>query len=198
MFADGETWESRSEPRTHDLQFYLSYHAVMTVAGELLATHPTHHDPNNPSRGFDHWLARSALSRSDGRWLADRRDPVPLERPNWKNKEMDAVWQWAICRSDFDNLLVFPDQRVNVWGIRYAPECVAFRTTPYRPTASGVGFELIDCHGGVPEFKQVFSVSCDRVTSTHRFCFAGSGSSRTDPCRAGPAHSGRASSLIHS
>jgi hypothetical protein len=116
IFSDTEAWDSRSDPRTHDLQFYLSYHAVMTVAGELLATHPTHREPNDRWHDFDHWLAGNGLSRSDGRWLADQRDPAPLDTPNWSDKEIEAIWQWAICRSDFDNLLVSPNRHVNVWG----------------------------------------------------------------------------------
>jgi hypothetical protein len=116
IFSDFETSDSRSDPRTHDLQFYLSYHAVMVVAGELLATYPTHHDPEYSWHDFDRWLAQSGLSRPDGCWLADRRDPAPLERPDWKDERTDAEWRWSICRGDFDRLLVLSDQRVNVWG----------------------------------------------------------------------------------
>jgi hypothetical protein len=116
IFSDFETYDSRSDPRTHDLQFYLSYHAVMVVAGELLATHPTQHDPEYSRHDFDRWLAQSGLSRPDGRWLEDLRDPAPLERPDWKDERADADWRWSICRGDFDRLLVLPDQRVNVWG----------------------------------------------------------------------------------
>ena len=116
IFDDHETWDSRSDPRTHDLQFYLSYHAVMVVAGELLARYPTRSDPEHTWHDFEHWLAGIGLSRPDGRWLADRRDPAPLEWPEWKDEKANDDWRWSTCRSDFDRLLVLPDQRVNVWG----------------------------------------------------------------------------------
>jgi hypothetical protein len=116
IFSDFETSDSRSDPRTHDLQFYLSYHAVMVVAGELLARYPTHHDPEHTWHDFDDWVAKKGLSRPDGCWLADRRDPAPLERPDWKDEKTYADWRWSVCRGDFDRLLVLPDQRVNVWG----------------------------------------------------------------------------------
>lgn len=116
IFNDTETWDSRSDPRTHDLQFYLSYHAVMIVAGKLLTSQPAHHDPEYPRHDFDRWLDDKGLSRSDGRWLADRRDPAPLERPEWNGQRTDVDWRWSIRRGDFDRLLVSRDQRVNVWG----------------------------------------------------------------------------------
>lgn len=116
IFNDRETWDSRSDPRTHDLQFYLTYHAVMIVAGKLLSRQPAHHDPEYPRHDFDRWLDDHGLSRPDGRWLADRRDPAPLERPEWKGQRTDVDWRWSIRRGDFDRLLVSPDQHVNVWG----------------------------------------------------------------------------------
>ena len=45
LFRDGETRHSHgSYPQTDSLSFYLSYHAMMIVAGKLLATVPRHQD----------------------------------------------------------------------------------------------------------------------------------------------------------
>ena len=55
-----------SYPRTDNLDFYLSYHAMMTVAGKLLATVPLHQDPDDPDDEFEYWL-RAALALST-RW----------------------------------------------------------------------------------------------------------------------------------
>jgi hypothetical protein len=56
---------------------------MMIVAGRLLASSPTHRISEFGSEdGFAGWIDRHDLSRNDGRWLWDRRDPAPLERPS--------------------------------------------------------------------------------------------------------------------
>lgn len=117
IFRDMETYHSHSSyPRVDDLHFYLSYHAMMVVAGKLLATTPVHYDPNDSEDEFHNWLGRHDLSRRDGGWLADRRDPIPLERPEWKDKKETNEWRWSIARNDFDRILIAPDGRMNLWG----------------------------------------------------------------------------------
>ena len=103
-------------PRTDDLRFYLSYHAMMTVAGKLLVTIPLNQDPDDPEDEFKSWLSRHLLTRQDGYWLADRRDPIPLAWPNWKNEKEDADWRRSVCRSDFDRLLGLSNDRLNLFG----------------------------------------------------------------------------------
>lgn len=117
IFRDMETYHSHgSYPRVDELRFYLSYHAMMVVAGKLLATTPVHHDPDDPQNEFHNWLSRHDLSRRDGGWLADRRDPIPLERPAWKDEKETDDWRWSITRNDFDRILIAPDGRMNLWG----------------------------------------------------------------------------------
>jgi hypothetical protein len=117
IFRDGETYESRSlNPRTHDLDFYLAYHAMMVVAGRLLGRNPVHHDPDYPEDGFNTWVSNHGLTRTDGGWLADRRDPDPLERPRWADDKRTDDWRWSLCRDDFDALLFLPGERLNLWG----------------------------------------------------------------------------------
>jgi hypothetical protein len=117
IFRDMETYHSHgSYPRVDELRFYLSYHAMMVVAGKLLATTPVHHDPDDSEDDFRNWLRRHDLSRRDGGWLADRRDPIPLERPDWKDEKESDEWRWSIARSDFDRILIDRNGRMNLWG----------------------------------------------------------------------------------
>ena len=116
IFKDGETSHSHgSYPAVDNLRFYLSYHALMVVAGELLATTPCHFDAHR-SGNFHTWLSRHGLSRADGKWLADRRDPRPLEWPKWKDEEKTDEWRWSLSRDDFDRILYSPTGQMNVWG----------------------------------------------------------------------------------
>lgn len=117
IFKDMETNHSHgSYPRVDDLLFYLSYHAMMVVAGKLLATIPVHYDPDDKLDEFHNWLHGHDFSRQDGGWLADRRDPIPLERPLWKDEKETDEWRWSITRNDFDRILLNTDDRMNLWG----------------------------------------------------------------------------------
>ncbi|MDP2602700.1 MAG: AVAST type 3 anti-phage nuclease/ATPase Avs3a [Deltaproteobacteria bacterium] len=117
IFRDMETYHSHaSYPRVDELRFYLSYHAMMVVAGKLLATTPVHRDPDYSGDDFRNWLGGHDISRKDGDWLADRRDPIPLERPEWKDEKETDAWRWSITRSDFDRILIDPNCRMNLWG----------------------------------------------------------------------------------
>lgn len=117
IYRDRETDHSHgSYPRSDDLRFYLSYHAMMVVAGKLLETTPVHHDPDDSEDEFRNWLRRHDLSRQDGGWLADRRDPNPLERPAWKDEKVMDEWRWSVSRDDFDEILRTPNGQINLWG----------------------------------------------------------------------------------
>ncbi|QIT55247.1 hypothetical protein HC341_08535 [Aquisalimonas sp. 2447] len=116
-FKGRETYHSHgSYPRTDDLHFYLSYHAMMVVAGRLLATCPLHEDPEDSWGDFHSWFSRHDLSRADNGWLADRRDPTPLEWPDWKNETSAEGWRWSLVRDDFYRVLFGSDGIVTVWG----------------------------------------------------------------------------------
>lgn len=62
-----------------NLSFYLSYHALMEAAGQLLETHPLHEDPESSWGSFSHWLEDTASLDAKGDWLADRRQMPPLD-----------------------------------------------------------------------------------------------------------------------
>jgi hypothetical protein len=117
LYSHDETHHSHgSYPRTDDLRFYLSYHAMMMVAGKLLVTDPLHQDPDDPHDSFEYWLLDHGLSRRDGNWLADRRDPQPLNWPNWKDLQDSDEWPWSVQIVDFDRLLGVGNERLNLWG----------------------------------------------------------------------------------
>ena len=115
-YREGDTHSShRSYPRADNLGSYMTYHATMIAAGRLLAEAPVHRSPDNAVDDFTGWLNRRGLSRSDGNWLSDRRDPAPLEYPAWKHAQI-GIWRWSLERSDFDRCLVTSFGRINVWG----------------------------------------------------------------------------------
>jgi hypothetical protein len=117
LYNDRETYNSHgSYPKTDDLSFYLSYHAMMVVAGQLLRTEKMHVDEDDDGDKFQRWLSSHLLCRSDGRWLADRRDPSLIERRRWKDVNQGKDWRWLIDHSDFDNVLGLGTGRLNVWG----------------------------------------------------------------------------------
>lgn len=105
-----------SYPDTDDHDFYLAYHAMMIVAGRLLATVPTHRDrESGESDEFAEWFSRHDVTRNDGRWLADRRDPAPFERPAWRaRKENDPEYD-AVTPKDLEEALGTKDV-LTVWG----------------------------------------------------------------------------------
>lgn len=117
LYEENHTRHSHgSYPRADTLHFYHSYHAMMIVAGKLLAETPTHRDSQyDENDEFAEWLGGHDLSRNDGRWLWDRRDPQPLERPAWQDREKkDDGWR-VVTTSDFDEAL-YAGSMLNVWG----------------------------------------------------------------------------------
>lgn len=79
-----ESWSSGYVPACDLYGGYLGWHALMLVAGELLADRPI----VGEDWSGDAWaafLSEYGLSRDDGLWLADLTDPFPLDLP----KEVD-------------------------------------------------------------------------------------------------------------
>jgi hypothetical protein len=117
LYEENHTYHSHgSYPRADTLHFYYSYHAMMIVAGNLLASTPMHRDSAyDEEDSFADWLHRHDLSRKDGRWLSDRRDPIPLERPAWRNRRKDDDARHVITIDDFDEAL-YAGNMLNIWG----------------------------------------------------------------------------------
>ena len=75
-----ESWSSGYVPDRDLYGGYLGWHALMLVAGELLADRPV----VGEDWSGDAWRAflnEFRLSRDDGLWLADLTDPFPLDLP---------------------------------------------------------------------------------------------------------------------
>lgn len=104
-------------PKMDDLSFYLSYHAMMITAGELLETTPLHEDPKDDDfYHFSKWISRHDITFPSGVWLSDRRDPFPLSRPAWLLKsDKNDHWRWSIEKADFEKVLI-DSERLNLWG----------------------------------------------------------------------------------
>lgn len=117
LYEEDNTHHSHgSYPRADTLNFYHAYHAMMIVAGNLLASTPTHCDSEYGEEDeFADWLDCHDLSRRDGRWLWDRRDPIPLERYSWQDRKKDDDAEHRITADDFSEALS-ADNMLNVWG----------------------------------------------------------------------------------
>lgn len=117
LYEEQHTHHSHgSSPRADNLQFYHAYHAMMIVAGRLLATTSTHRDPTyDEDDGFADWLFGHDLTRRDGRWLWDRRDPEPDSRSTWLYRENDHPDRRHVTEGDFEEALRNGD-RLNLWG----------------------------------------------------------------------------------
>lgn len=117
LYQENHTYHSHgSHPRADTLHFYHSYHAMMIVAGNLLASTPTHRNSEyGETDEFADWFGRYDLSRKDGRWLWDRRDPGPLRPALWQEqKQDDETWR-NITPDDFEDALRTGDL-LNLWG----------------------------------------------------------------------------------
>ncbi len=118
--SDRDSWHHHgSYPKIDDYQFYLSYHAMLAVATKLLQAMPVVHENDWYENVWQEWLQRHLLSRSDNRWLADRRDPAPLSRRAWLKNDKSDSWRWEIVADDFlEGLLLERDGKtwLNVSG----------------------------------------------------------------------------------
>ena len=110
-----------SYPKVDRFSFYLSYHSMFCTAGELLNIYPTSSEFSWD--GWRHWLSSHLLTRSDGRWLADRRDFEPLEAGAWRfgdgQSEDKDGWPYSVMSGTFDQVLGIKDEisrRIPVWG----------------------------------------------------------------------------------
>ncbi|MBU5671749.1 ATP-binding protein [Paenibacillus brevis] len=89
-----------SYPRIDNYNFYLSYHAMFVVASRLLEKMPVVHSSDWYEDEWYEWLHRHLLTRSDGYWLYDRRDPIPLYRREWINEVRSPDWREEISNND--------------------------------------------------------------------------------------------------
>jgi hypothetical protein len=95
--SERATFHSHGDyPRTDDYSFYLCYHALLQIAAMMLSEMPVvymDYEDDDGENAWNTWLTRHDLTRTDGRWLADRRDPAPLQRPSWLSTVMKDTWR---------------------------------------------------------------------------------------------------------
>ena len=104
-----------SYPKTESLEFYYSYHSMMVVAGDLIDTVQPHQDPDC-SNEVENWIQKHWLTRTDGKWLADRRDSKPNEWLDWKDTEETDEWSFSVTKSDLLGVLNYDEDSFTVWG----------------------------------------------------------------------------------
>ncbi|MET3479460.1 AVAST type 3 anti-phage nuclease/ATPase Avs3a [Variovorax atrisoli] len=117
MFEGSETSHSHgSMPQTDDLRAYHSYHAMMIVAARLLGTRSVRKNADESKDEFQDWLEGYLLSRSDKRWLADRRDPRLVTAPPEPQAYGNGTWCWSVTKQYLDQQLLTDDGLQVLWG----------------------------------------------------------------------------------
>ncbi|MET3161875.1 UNVERIFIED_ORG: hypothetical protein ABIB19_000258 [Arthrobacter sp. UYEF10] len=100
-------------PKGEDLRFYLSYHAMLTVAGRLLGTMTPYQDPEDDRTEFDRWFATFDLAREDRMWVSDARRTVPQDLGHSSRSGRDG-WLWEITSGDFVRAFLEEDAWITV------------------------------------------------------------------------------------
>lgn len=125
-----DNYSSHGEwPEEEDLDFYLAIQGLCEVAGILLQNRPVveryDEDEETGESEYTRFLQWHMPTRDDGRWLSDRRDPVPATAQIDSNDPMglgtggyDPHWIYQISFDRFrEELFPSPDEVV-VWGYR--------------------------------------------------------------------------------
>ena len=113
-----ESWSSGYIPARDRYGGYLGWHALMLVAGEMLATRPVIGEDWSGD-AWNAFLEEYALSRDDGLWLADLTDEFPLDLSKEVDLPMPVCGSRSIASEDA-NLLspllgIEADQIVTDW-----------------------------------------------------------------------------------
>ncbi|HET6230471.1 MAG TPA: NACHT domain-containing protein [Longimicrobiaceae bacterium] len=117
IFKESETYHSHgSLPKMDDLAAYHGYHAMMLVAATLLKKRRVRRSAEESVDEFREWLSEHLLTRADGRWLADRRDPRLSVDPPPSAGYGDKVWCWSVTTEYLDQQLETDDGCVVLWG----------------------------------------------------------------------------------
>lgn len=104
----------RRRARIDSLSEYLGHHAAAVAAGRLL-----------DERGFSapygeerwkSWVEEHMLAIGSGSWLADRRDPTPLQRAVLEPDPGGRDWMWLVQPADFEARLFPAPDEIILWG----------------------------------------------------------------------------------
>lgn len=90
-----------SSPSVEDLNFYLSYHAMMITADKLLQSRPLV-ESQYLTRDYTEWVKEHALSGFDQYWLSDFRDPIPKLTTEWGGSYKHSQFNWTYSCSSID------------------------------------------------------------------------------------------------
>jgi hypothetical protein len=101
-------------PYVDNLQTYQSYHAMFMVAADLLRERQVVHRRDSQDDEFSEWLGRYDLSRPNGMWLSDLRDPGFVRAPQLPGYS-DSHWYWSVTREYIDGQLLTDDGK---WVLR--------------------------------------------------------------------------------
>jgi len=117
FFLENETSHSHySLPRTDDLRAYHGYHAMMMVAADLLKEQQPQINRNGVLDEFREWISSYQLTRADGKWLADRRDPKLVSNPLSPSAYGDKIWRWGVTSQYLDQMLIGDNESLVLWG----------------------------------------------------------------------------------
>lgn len=107
-----------SSPKVEDLDFYLSYHAMMITADKLLQTRPLL-ESEYSSWEFDDWIKRHDLSSLEPYWLSDFRDPCPRITTEWPtdDREYPINWSYSCASIDYNDAIYHSDLELCLWGV---------------------------------------------------------------------------------
>jgi hypothetical protein len=99
-------------PAPSALVHHLEWHAMFVVAGELIRSEPLLRAEDDYDR-YEEWIVEHLVSEPPV-WLADRRDPVPLDPRLWyEDLAKDRYWLRTPPRSEFLHAVIPADASEN-------------------------------------------------------------------------------------
>jgi hypothetical protein len=121
-YEQEETYFYKSDfPKSDDLDYYLSYHALLTIAGRLTRTKVGYRDPEEGTDAVDDWFHNFTLARPDRRWVADARRPIPEEHQD-RPHDYRGDWVWRVSADDFPREFLSEDGWTAVRSSTYQSE----------------------------------------------------------------------------
>ena len=104
-----------SAPLVEDLDFNLSYHAMMIAADKLLQTKPLV-ESEYSYQDFEGWLSEFDFSNLENYWLSEFRDPTPCLSSEWSIENQNVNWSYSSSSQDFIDTLNFQEDWLPLWG----------------------------------------------------------------------------------
>lgn len=113
-YGDDQTYVYKgTRPKAESLDYYLTYHATLTVAGRLARQHsPLQHEEDEHSE-FARWFADYDLARPDRMWVSDARRPTPSDLGHESPRDT-GQWRWKVTADDFVRCFLGEDGRITV------------------------------------------------------------------------------------